>query len=229
MLFAGGNPKPAAPSKPTHAGGFPTSIGIICGPNHSRPSTGGAAADNGAKSNGVTPKASSAAPLKPEGLRASADAGRGNIYAVGESLLIKRMLSSTDPEEVKNAGNDQYKKGNFAEALSLYDRAISLAPGRASYKSNRAAALIGLGRLAEAFHECEESLKLDPFYGRAQQRLVSLCIRYDCKLRINKSRALFLQLSAVKISEFLFSYFADAGCFALQIRSGRKSKKIIKI
>lgn len=184
-VIAGGNTKPAATTKPTHSGGFPTSIGIICGPNHSRPSTGGAA-DNGAKSNGVTPKASSAAPLKPEGLRASADAGRGNIYAVGESLLIKRMLSSADPEEVKNAGNDQYKKGNFAEALSLYDRAISLAPGRASYKSNRAAALIGLGRLSEAFQECEESLKLDPFYGRAQQRLVSLCIRYDCMLCVLK-------------------------------------------
>ncbi|CAN5952660.1 unnamed protein product [Sphagnum jensenii] len=103
--------------------------------------------------------------------------GRGNIYAVGESLLIKRMLQSTDPEEVKNAGNDQYKKGNFSEALSLYDRAIYLAPGRASYKSNRAAALTGLGRLAEAVQECEESIKLDASYIRAQQRLVSLCIR----------------------------------------------------
>ncbi|CAM6034116.1 unnamed protein product [Sphagnum compactum] len=103
--------------------------------------------------------------------------GRGNIYFVGESLLIKRMLSSTDPEDVKNAGNDQYKKGNFSEALSLYDRAVSLAPNRASYRSNRAAALTGLGRLVEAVQECEESIKLDASYIRGHQRLVSLCIR----------------------------------------------------
>lgn len=97
--------------------------------------------------------------------------------AMGESMLVKRMLASTDPEEIKNTGNDQYKKGNFAEALSLYDRAVSLAPNRASYRSNRAATLIGLGRLSEAYQECEESLKLDASYVRAQQRLVSLCVR----------------------------------------------------
>lgn len=44
--------------------------------------------------------------------------------AMGESMLVNRMLASTDPEEVRNTGNDQYKKGNFAEALSLYDRCI---------------------------------------------------------------------------------------------------------
>jgi tetratricopeptide (TPR) repeat protein len=162
------------PNKAVQNGGFPAPIGIICGPNHSKPSTGGT--ENGGMPSGAPAKASYS-PVKPEGLRASADARRGNIIAVGESLLIKRMLASNDPEEVKNAGNDQYKKGNFAEALSLYDRAVSLAPNRASYRSNRAATLIGLGRLLEAYQECEESLKLDPLYVRAQQRLVSLCIR----------------------------------------------------
>lgn len=155
-------------------GGFPAPTGIICGPNHSKPSTG--ATENGGMPS-VTAGKTSYFPVKPEGLRTSADARRGNIIVVGESVLIKRMLASTDSEEVKNAGNDQYKKGNFAEALSLYDRAVSLAPGRASYRSNRAATLIGLGRLLEAYQECEESLKLDPLYVRAQQRLVSLCIR----------------------------------------------------
>jgi tetratricopeptide (TPR) repeat protein len=123
------------------------------------------------------PRKASYSPVKPEGSRASAPAGRGNIVAVGESLLVKQMLASNDPEEVKNTGNDQYKKGNFAEALSLYDRAVSLAPDCASYRSNKAATLISLGRLTEAYQECEESLNLDPLYTRAQQRLVSLCIR----------------------------------------------------
>ncbi|CAK9219923.1 unnamed protein product [Sphagnum troendelagicum] len=102
---------------------------------------------------------------------------RGNIFAVGESLLIKRTLSSSDPEEVKKVGNEQYKKGNFAEALSLYDRAILLAPGHAPYHSNRAAALTALGRLPEAVRECEYAIKLNSLYPRAHQRLASLCLR----------------------------------------------------
>lgn len=163
------------PNKAAQNGGFAAPVGIICGPNHSRSSSGGAT-ENGGRPTGL-PGKTSYSPVKPEGLRASAPAGSGNIIAVGESLLVKRMLASSDPEEVKNTGNDQYKKGNFAEALSLYDRAVSLAPDRASYRSNRAATLISLGRLSEAYQECEESLKLDPLYVRAQQRLVSLCIR----------------------------------------------------
>jgi DnaJ family protein C protein 7 len=103
---------------------------------------------------------------------------RGNIFAVGESLLIKRTLSSSDPEEVKKVGNEQYKKGNFAEALSLYDRAILLAPGHAPYHSNRAAALTALSRLPEAVRECEYAIKLNSLYLRAHQRLASLCLRY---------------------------------------------------
>lgn len=175
LSTSGGNAKSAVPNKPAQNVGFPAPVGIICGPNHSRLSIGGVT-ENGGKSNGTAVKPSYS-PVKPDGLRASADAGRGNIIAVGESLLIKRVLASSDPEEVKNAGNDQYKKGSFVDALSLYDRAVSLAPGRASYRSNRAATLICLGRLTEAYQECEESLKLDPQYVRALQRLVSLCIR----------------------------------------------------
>lgn len=174
-LSTSGDTKLVVPNKPTQNAGFPAPVGIICGPNHSRLSTGSATGNTG-KSSGTTAEIYFS-PAKPEGLLASADADRGNIIAVGESLMIKRMLASSDPEEVKKAGNDQYKKGNFVEALSLYDRAVSLAPGRASYRSNRAATLMCLGRLTEAYQECEETIKLDSQYVRALQRLVSLCIR----------------------------------------------------
>ncbi|KAF9666717.1 hypothetical protein SADUNF_Sadunf16G0257800 [Salix dunnii] len=82
-----------------------------------------------------------------------------------------------DPEELKKAGNEMYKKGCFGEALGLYDKAIALAPGNAAYRSNRAAALMGLGRVAEAVKECEEAVRLDPNYWRAHQRLGALLIR----------------------------------------------------
>jgi DnaJ family protein C protein 7 len=106
----------------------------------------------------------------------------GNIVAVGESLLIKKTLASNclDPEEVKRIGNEQYKKGNFAEALALYDRAILLAPGHAPFHCNRAAALTALGRLADAVRECELAVhcsSTDSPYLRAHHRLASLCLR----------------------------------------------------
>ncbi|KAI9085902.1 hypothetical protein K1719_031979 [Acacia pycnantha] len=109
------------------------------------------------------------------GATGAANARASGGGAVTES--VKRAAVSVDPEDVKRAGNEQYKRGHFAEALSLYDRAIALSPANAAYRSNRAAALTGLGRLAEAVRECEEAVRLDPNYGRAHQRLASLFLR----------------------------------------------------
>lgn len=106
----------------------------------------------------------------------------GNIQFAGESVMVKRAMGSSDPEEVKKAGNELYRRGSFTEALSLYDRAISLSPDNAAYRSNRAAALTALGKLAEAVKECEEAVRLDPGYGRAHQRLASLYLRYFWKI-----------------------------------------------
>ncbi|KAL5716073.1 hypothetical protein ACHQM5_017810 [Ranunculus cassubicifolius] len=101
----------------------------------------------------------------------------GNIQFGGEVKTLKGAMASSDPEEVKRIGNDLYKKGDFSKALCLYDRAIALSPDNAAYRSNRAAALTGLGRLVEAISECEEAVRLDPAYGRAHQRLASLHLR----------------------------------------------------
>ncbi|KAG8364867.1 hypothetical protein BUALT_Bualt18G0043100 [Buddleja alternifolia] len=79
-----------------------------------------------------------------------------------------------DPEELKRMGNDSYKKGNFAEALRFYDKAITISPGNAAYHFNRAAAMMGLRRLVEAVRECEEAIRLEPGYVRAHHRLGSL-------------------------------------------------------
>ncbi|XP_078431564.1 TPR repeat-containing thioredoxin TTL1-like [Wolffia australiana] len=95
----------------------------------------------------------------------------------GAETAVKRAMASSDPEEVKRAGNEQYKMGCFADALKLYDRAIAMCPGNAACHGNRAAALIGLGRVPEAVKECELAVKLDPGYSRAHQRLASLYLR----------------------------------------------------
>lgn len=89
----------------------------------------------------------------------------------------KRGMESVDPEQLKLVGNEHYKNGQFAEALSFYDRAVAALPRSASYRSNRAAALICLGRLPEAVRECQQALNCDPDCVRAHHRLASLFIR----------------------------------------------------
>ncbi|CAN6443802.1 unnamed protein product [Victoria cruziana] len=108
---------------------------------------------------------------------ASVPAATGNIRLAGESVLVRRAMESGDLEEVRKAGNELYKKGHFVEALRLYDRALEISPDNAACRSNRAAALMALGRLVEAARECEEAVRFDPNYGRAHQRLVGLYLR----------------------------------------------------
>ncbi|KAL1537937.1 TPR repeat-containing thioredoxin TTL1-like [Salvia divinorum] len=94
----------------------------------------------------------------------------------GEPVKRAAVSGGSDPEEVKRMGNESYRKGNFAEALSLYDKAIALSPGNAAYHFNRAAALMGLRRLVEAARDCEQAIGLDPGYVRAHHRLGSLLL-----------------------------------------------------
>lgn len=102
---------------------------------------------------------------------------RSGGVAPEEDANVRRAMSSADPEELKRAGNEQYKKGYFEEALRLYDRALALCPDNAACRGNRAAALTGLRRFGDAIKECEEAVRIDPSYGRAHQRLASLHIR----------------------------------------------------
>lgn len=74
-------------------------------------------------------------------------------------------------------GNEDYKSGRFAEALALYDAAISIDPNKASYRSNKSAALAALGRLLEAVFECREAIRIEPHYHRAHHRLATLYLR----------------------------------------------------
>lgn len=108
--------------------------------------------------------------------------GRGNIIRSNgktRNQTARAVAEIGDPEEAKKAGNEMYRKGNFAEALALYDRAISLSPENPAYRSNRAAALAASGRLEEAVKEFLEAVRFDPCYGRAHRKLASLYLRYQ--------------------------------------------------
>ncbi|KFK35092.1 hypothetical protein AALP_AA5G234100 [Arabis alpina] len=118
------------------------------------------------------------ASVKPETLfTGTANYGHGNIVRNAGKTKTSATMEIGDSEEVKKAGNEMYRKGNFVEALSFYDRAISMSPENPAYRSNRAAALAGLGRLEEAVKEYIEALRFDPCYVRVHQRLGSLYLR----------------------------------------------------
>ncbi|XP_061336592.1 inactive TPR repeat-containing thioredoxin TTL3-like [Gastrolobium bilobum] len=91
--------------------------------------------------------------------------------------LCRAVSTRMDPEQLKIMGNEDYKNGRFAEALALYDAAISIDPNKASYRSNRSAALTALGRLLEAVFECREAIRIEPHYHRAHHRLGNLHFR----------------------------------------------------
>lgn len=141
-------------------------MGNILNPNHAPPCTNGNIMSSVHNSKGLS---------KSNATKNGVDVASAD--PISESALMKRGFSSSNSEEVKTIGNELYRKGNFAEALSLYERAINLTPGQASYRSNKAAALSGLGRLPEAVHECEEAIKLDSRYERAHQRAATLYLR----------------------------------------------------
>ncbi|KAI3702791.1 hypothetical protein L6452_28543 [Arctium lappa] len=111
----------------------------------------------------------------------SKTAGAGAVvYGGGTETPISNPPNSrkllVDPEELKRIGNERYKKGNFIEALSYYDRAIAISPENAAYHCNRGAALMSLKRFSDAVKECDEAIKLDCGYVRAHHRLGSLLI-----------------------------------------------------
>ncbi|XP_039005107.1 inactive TPR repeat-containing thioredoxin TTL3-like [Hibiscus syriacus] len=91
--------------------------------------------------------------------------------------LCRALSTRMDPETLKFMGNEDYKNGNFAEALALYDAAIAIDPNKAAYRSNKSAALAALGRLVEAVFECSEAISTDPHYHRAHHRLANLYLR----------------------------------------------------
>ncbi|XP_031093178.1 TPR repeat-containing thioredoxin TTL4-like [Ipomoea triloba] len=97
--------------------------------------------------------------------------------AAAEPSLCRAISTRMDPEQLKILGNEDYKNGRFAEALALYDAAISIDPNKASYRSNKSAALSALGRLLEAVFECREAIRIEPSYHRAHNRLATLYVR----------------------------------------------------
>jgi len=107
--------------------------------------------------------------------------GMGNIVKEAKPAggdLCRALSHRTDPEKLKEMGNEEYRQGHYTEAVALYDQAIMMDARRPAYWSNKAAALAALGRLIEAVGDCKEAVRIDPSYERAHHRLGGLYLRY---------------------------------------------------
>ncbi|CAO3592362.1 unnamed protein product [Absidia cylindrospora] len=65
-------------------------------------------------------------------------------------------------EDIKAQANQEYKAGNYKEAVKLYGDAIRASPDTSTYYANRAAALTMLGKYKEAATNCRQATDLDP-------------------------------------------------------------------
>ncbi|XP_054263982.1 mitochondrial import receptor subunit TOM70-like [Macrosteles quadrilineatus] len=78
-------------------------------------------------------------------------------------------------EQIKRAGNDFFKKGEYLDALRCYSEAIDLCPAsettiQATYYQNRAACYERLNKIEEVVKDCSKALELNPKYVKACSR-----------------------------------------------------------
>ena len=83
-------------------------------------------------------------------------------------------------EALKDQGNAKFQARQYQEAIQLYSKAISAAPGVASYYGNRAAAWLHCGAAKECADDCRRAIALDPGYVKGYLRLAkALCEQSD--------------------------------------------------
>ncbi|KAK8167355.1 hypothetical protein BC567DRAFT_13603 [Phyllosticta citribraziliensis] len=76
-----------------------------------------------------------------------------------------------DAESFKAAGNKFFKAKDYEKAIKEYSKAIEADPKSATYRSNRAAALMSSNRFEEALEDCRAADQLEPNNPKILHRL----------------------------------------------------------
>merc|ERR1712013_636714 len=92
----------------------------------------------------------------------------GVEYKMGRIEEIENLEDNIDePEKLKEAGNDAFKRGNYDDALECYTKAIrktkdTFEKQKAVYYKNRAACHLKMENYDDAVFDCNKSLELVP-------------------------------------------------------------------
>jgi len=73
-------------------------------------------------------------------------------------------------ESAKNAGNDAFKAGNYAEAIKCFTQALELEPDNTAYLSNRSAAFLKAEDYTNALEDGKKCVQLKPDWGKGYSR-----------------------------------------------------------
>jgi tetratricopeptide (TPR) repeat protein len=76
----------------------------------------------------------------------------------------------TDANALKDQGNNAFRDKRFKEAVSLYSRAIALAPHDGVLYSNRSAAHLSDGNLNDALEDASQCVRLKPDWEKGWMR-----------------------------------------------------------
>ena len=77
-------------------------------------------------------------------------------------VLVPSLCAATTAGDLNEAGKSAYGRGDFATAERLFGEAVSGAPNEPLFHYHRGAALLRLGRLAEARASYQRALSLSP-------------------------------------------------------------------
>jgi tetratricopeptide (TPR) repeat protein len=76
-----------------------------------------------------------------------------------------------ESEGYRLQGNEEFKAGNFANAVEQYSKAIEVDPGNKTLFSNRSAAYLQLENYTEAVNDAQRCTVLDPSFAKGYFRL----------------------------------------------------------
>lgn len=81
------------------------------------------------------------------------------------------LISATErADSLKKQGNDQFTSGEYQQALTLYQEAITLCPTKAVYYANASACCSNLGEFGSAAVYATEAIRRDPTMAKAYYR-----------------------------------------------------------
>ncbi|XP_048090015.1 E3 ubiquitin-protein ligase TTC3 isoform X1 [Alosa alosa] len=104
-------------------------------------------------------------------LTTAAVAGQSVLLKLKEEISIEpESWSKEKSEDLKNKGNDQYRKNNFRLALRWYSKAIKHHPGNHVLYGNRAICFIRIGKYLKAMGDGKRAMVLKPDWAKGHYR-----------------------------------------------------------